>query len=395
MRAVNTAALALLLAAATAAAQSSSQPVQKPKIVVLTFGGHAPRVLPLAEQTIRELGEKSGKFTAVCLDLYKQPAARPDLSFLTPEFLSKYDGVVCYADGGEHDRNLLTAAQRGAFSSAIEGGKALVGIHGAADLFHDWPEYGELLGAFQDGTPWAADGLPVTIKVEDRDHTACLHLAGSWFLQEAIYQFKAPYQRDKLHVLLSLDTRATDMRVSGINRTDGDFAVSWTKYYGQGRVFYTALGFREDVWRSELFQKHLLGGIRWTLGQVLGKPLPPGTPPEVFITTETGLQYRDVVVGNGKTARRFDKVAVHYAGWLMDGTKFDSSYERGKPIEVVVGIGAVIRAWDEGLIGMKVGGKRKFIAPSHLAYGSRGSGDLIPPHAKLLFELELVEIKKR
>jgi FKBP-type peptidyl-prolyl cis-trans isomerase len=111
-------------------------------------------------------------------------------------------------------------------------------------------------------------------------------------------------------------------------------------------------------------------------------------------TTASGLQYRELKVGTGRIARAGAVVAVHYTGWLRkDGKKFDSSLDRKQPFEFKLGSGAVIKGWDEGVAGMKVGGKRRLTIPSELAYGKRGAGNLIPPEADLVFEVELLEIK--
>ena len=113
---------------------------------------------------------------------------------------------------------------------------------------------------------------------------------------------------------------------------------------------------------------------------------------EKVITTDSGLKYVDVKVGDGKEAKKGDKVVVHYTGWLKDGKKFDSSVDRKEPFEFKIG-GRVIKGWNEGVPGMKVGGKRKLIIPPELAYGKEGAGKDIPPDAELTFEVELLEIK--
>lgn len=111
------------------------------------------------------------------------------------------------------------------------------------------------------------------------------------------------------------------------------------------------------------------------------------------ITTDSGLQYQELAVGSGPAAKAGDIVAVHYTGWLTDGTKFDSSLDRGAPFEFTLGQGRVIKGWDEGVAGMQPGGKRKLIIPAELAYGDRGVGGVIPPGAILVFDVELVEIR--
>jgi FKBP-type peptidyl-prolyl cis-trans isomerase len=111
------------------------------------------------------------------------------------------------------------------------------------------------------------------------------------------------------------------------------------------------------------------------------------------VTTPSGLKYTDEVVGNGAEAKTGQTAVVHYTGWLLDGKKFDSSKDRGQPFSFPLGRGQVIRGWDEGVVGMRVGGKRTLIIPADLGYGARGAGGVIPPNATLKFEVELLDLK--
>ena len=109
-------------------------------------------------------------------------------------------------------------------------------------------------------------------------------------------------------------------------------------------------------------------------------------------TTPSGLIIEDVTVGQGAAAAAGQKVTVHYTGWLTNGTKFDSSKDRNDPFVFPLGGGRVIKGWDEGVQGMKVGGKRKLTIPPALGYGARGAGSAIPPNATLVFEVELLGV---
>jgi FKBP-type peptidyl-prolyl cis-trans isomerase FkpA len=111
------------------------------------------------------------------------------------------------------------------------------------------------------------------------------------------------------------------------------------------------------------------------------------------VTTSSGLKYEDIDAGTGAEARSGQKAKVHYTGWLTSGEKFDSSVDRNEPFEFTLGAGQVIRGWDEGVAGMKVGGKRRLTIPPGLAYGTRGAGGVIPPNAELIFEVELLGVR--
>jgi uncharacterized protein len=220
------------------------------KVLYLTHSaGYKHDVLPLSMQLLPEIGRKKG-FDVV---------ATKDLTFLSPQSLKSYDAVVFYTTS----ELPISDADKANLIAWVKSGKGFAGIHSATDTFYDWPEYGEMIGGYFDNHPWHEE---VTAKIEDARSPATRHFTGpTWTLTDEIYQFR-DWDRSKRHVLLSLDTSSVDLKAKGVKRTDGDFALAWTSMTGKGRVFYTALGHRPEVWQSPEYQAHLAGGIRWILG---------------------------------------------------------------------------------------------------------------------------------
>jgi len=208
----------------------------------------APAELSLVERALVDLGRSAG-FEAV---------PKRDPAEFDREKLARYDAILFYTTG----ELALSSDQRASFLDFVASGKGFVGVHPATDTFYAWPEYGELVGAYFDGHPWHEK---VRVRVEDADHPATRSLDASFDIVDEIYQFRAPYDRARLHVLLSLDTDSVDLTKPGVNRTDRDFALAWTRTHGKGRVFYTALGHRPEVWSDPRFLSHLRGGIEWSL----------------------------------------------------------------------------------------------------------------------------------
>jgi FKBP-type peptidyl-prolyl cis-trans isomerase len=138
-------------------------------------------------------------------------------------------------------------------------------------------------------------------------------------------------------------------------------------------------------------------GVLMTGGTASGLPQGNAAPTKVTgnpKTTPSGLQYWDIAVGTGATAVAGKSVTVHYTGWLTDGKKFDSSLDRGMPFSFPLGAGQVIKGWDEGVAGMKIGGKRQLRIPPQLGYGSRAMGNVIPANSTLVFDVQLLEVGK-
>lgn len=136
------------------------------------------------------------------------------------------------------------------------------------------------------------------------------------------------------------------------------------------------------------------GKIRWQAVSWVSMRIKASVLGAKSMTTESGLRYEDIVVGTGPSPQSGQEVTVHYTGTLEDGTKFDSSLDRGQPFKFKIGLGQVIKGWDEGVMTMKVGGKRKLVIPPQLGYGRRGVGP-IPPNSTLVFEVELLEVQSQ
>jgi uncharacterized protein len=253
------------------------------KLLFLTHAGlYKHTSLGPAEVAVTELGATGG-FEVTTVQGYKQEAAQIDLRFLTPEYLSGFDGLMLMTNG-----NLpFTEAQRAHLLEFVRGGKALIGAHCAALTLYDYPAFGDMLGGyFRRSIKQNAIGV---LKVEDPTHPATKMLGGSWPVVDEFYHFgTAPwdasrpkenvdvlfgnripmgFSRDRVHVLLSLDTDKTDIAGLPDVVRGGDYPQAWTRTYGKGRTFYTSLGHRDDIWSNDpVFRAHVKGGIRWALG---------------------------------------------------------------------------------------------------------------------------------
>ena len=246
----------------------------------------------LVEKTFVELSQKHPFFEVE----YTQDSR----AAITGENLKHFDAVFFYTTG----ELPLSDAQKSDLLAFVRNGKGFGGSHCATDTFYGWKEYGELIGAYFDLHPWHTK---VKVIVEDQKHIATKHLGESFEITDEIYQFKAPYGRDKLHVLMRVDPQWAKMmrekelkdidaaraalpdrlkkleaegkleeakklkksvegRKPQIHRTDDDHALAWVHRYGKGPVFYTALGHREEVWQDPRFQQHVIGGLRYMFG---------------------------------------------------------------------------------------------------------------------------------
>ena len=273
--------LSLLLIGVAAVAAATQAPSKK-RLLFLTHAGlYKHTSLGPAEKAVTELGQAGG-FEVTTVEGYKQDADRIDLTFLTPEYLERFDGIMLMTNG-----NLpLAPAQRKSLLQFVADGHAFIGAHCAALTFYDDPAFGEMLGGYYRRS--IRQNAIAVLKVEEPNHPATRMLGGSWPLVDEFYLFgTAPwdasrpkdnidvlfgnripmgFSRDRVHVLLSLDTEKTNITGFPDVVRGGDYPQAWWRDYGKGRSFYTSLGHRDDIWNNDpVFRAHILGGIRWAL----------------------------------------------------------------------------------------------------------------------------------
>jgi type 1 glutamine amidotransferase len=244
------AAVAVIGLACGSEGPAGPQPPPKRLLYLTHTAGFRHDVLPLSHTVVRDLADSSGGVFEVTVT--------EDCSAISETGLRRYDAVFFYTTG----ELPLDDAQQRALLDFVRAGKGFAGAHSATDTFYKWPEYGEMIGGYFDGHPWHQE---VTVRVEGPRHPSTAHLPPTFTITDEIYQFRN-WSRDRVQVLLSLDPASVNLKERGVNRTDRDFALAWTRSYGAGRVFYTALGHRAEVWNDERFQRHLLGGLQWVMG---------------------------------------------------------------------------------------------------------------------------------
>jgi type 1 glutamine amidotransferase len=269
---------------------TAAQQVPK-KLLFMTYAGlYKHTSLEPAEEAVSAWGPEAG-FEVTRSRGYLQDASELDLSYITAEYLAQFDGVIMMTNG-----NLpLDDTQKSALVDFVRQGGAFIGVHCAALTFYDYPEFGDMLGGYfrraiqQDHV--------FVLNVEDQTHPATRMLRASWTVVDEMYEYgtaawsadrpednidvlfgnRIPvgFSRDRVRVLLSVDTRATDIdELEGIEQ-GGDYPQSWVREFGEGRSFYTSLGHRDDIWSTNPeFKAHVVGGIRWALGLEDGDATP-------------------------------------------------------------------------------------------------------------------------
>ncbi len=259
--------------------KDAAKPKEKRKLLVFSVTrGYRHKSIDLGKKAFKLLGEETGAFEVVVSD---------ELSNFEKGKIEQFD-AICFLNTTQEvfqpkkvkgvalskeeqlkiderekrlQKNLL---------AFVKNGGGFVGIHAASDTLYKWPAYGEMLGGYFSGHPWGSK-TDVVIKVDETAiNNPIVSAMGDEALsfKEEIYQFKEPYDSKKLDMLLRLDTEKSNMKVRGINRTDGDFGVGWTKSYGKGRVFYCSLGHNEHIYWNPKVMSIYLNGIQWAMGDL-------------------------------------------------------------------------------------------------------------------------------
>jgi uncharacterized protein len=264
---------ALLVLAVALGARCFAQSEQHPKKHLLVIGeekGYRHEAVSHAMATIERLGRDSGLWdTTIRTDT--EVLTKKKLEF-NAKSLNDFDAVLFYTGGNLE----MDDEQKSALLSFVhDDGKGFVGVHSATITFTSWPEYGEMIGGYFDEHPWGTFDAPIV--VEDPSFPGMQQWPKEFVLRDEIYQMK-DFSRDKVRVLMRLDASKLDLNNPRVHRKDHDFAVTWAKQYGKGRVYYSTLGHVELNWDDPRMQNMYLEAIKWAMGlvnaDVTPRPLP-------------------------------------------------------------------------------------------------------------------------
>jgi uncharacterized protein len=210
--------------------------------------GYRHQVIPLSQQIMQQLGKNSGAF-----DLTQTE----DVSVFTTENLGHYAAVIFYTSG----ELPMSRAEKAALLDFVRSGGGFLGVHSASDTFYSWPDYLELVGGYFNNHPWHQ---AVTIEVVDPRNPLVAFLGNSFQIEDEIYQI-SDFDYRSSQVLLRLDQSSVDLSKPGVHQRFYGWPLAWTRRYGQGRVFYTALGHEEAVWRDFRYQRMLSNAVLWAM----------------------------------------------------------------------------------------------------------------------------------
>jgi hypothetical protein len=233
----------------SAAAWPFAAHAQPRRLLYLTHSaGYRHEALPLSRTILSRIGQHSGLFDIVATD---------DVSQLSAENLARFAAVMFYTTG----ELPMSAAQKAALLDFVRSGRGFMGVHSATDTFYEWADYGALIGGYFDGHPWHQG---VRIDVADPTDALVSFLGRSFEIKDEIYQIR-DFDEPGSRVLLRLDARSVDLSRDGVHQRSYGWPLAWTRSYGKGRVFYTALGHEEAVWRDTRYQQLLLNAIHWSM----------------------------------------------------------------------------------------------------------------------------------
>ncbi|MGB2668969.1 MAG: ThuA domain-containing protein [Candidatus Acidiferrum sp.] len=255
--------MVLLVLVVAVGARCVAQSEAHPKKHLLIIGeekGYRHESVSHAMATIERLGRESGLWdTTIRTDT--EPLTKKKLEF-NAKSLNDFDAVLFYT-GGNLEMN---DEQKAALISFVhDDGKGFVGVHSATITFTDWPAYGEMIGGYFDEHPWGTFDAPII--VEDPNFPGMQQWSKSFMWHDEIYQVK-DFSRDKVRVLMRLDASKLDLNNPRVHRKDHDFAVTWAKQYGKGRVYYSTLGHVDQNWDDPRMQKMYMEAIKWAMGLV-------------------------------------------------------------------------------------------------------------------------------
>lgn len=240
--------------------KTPAKPQKERKLLIFT--GCGPKgfyhdSIPLGAEAIKLLGEKTGAYASVISS---------DTDMFKADKLKEFDGIFFDNTTGSLFTNV---DMRAALVDFVKSGRGIAGNHGATDCFYDWKEFGDIIGAYFKGHPFRK----ISVKLDDPASPINAAFGGKGFaISDEIYTFKEPYSRDKLHILLSIDWENT--HVSKGNRQDNDYALSWIREYGKGRVFYCAFGHDHAIFWNKPVLEHFLAGIQYALGDLKADATP-------------------------------------------------------------------------------------------------------------------------
>ena len=220
-----------------------------PRILYFTYSaGYRHEVIPLSRDILTRLGRDSGAF---------EVTASEDTSEFSGDNLARYAAVMFFTSG----EIPLNGAQKGALLDFVRSGRGFLGVHSATDTFYNWPDYLDLVGGYFDGHPWQQ---AVTIDVADPGDLLVAFLGNSFQVEDEIYQIR-DFDHQGSRVLLRLDPRSVDLGKTGVHRRSYGWPLAWTRRYGEGRVFYSALGHEPSVWQDARYQRILSNAILWSM----------------------------------------------------------------------------------------------------------------------------------